>query len=103
MDGHALILQLSHNAKRAGGADSRSSATKAKADKKESSTKIIVRNVAFEATRKDLLQIFNPFGQVGFDHHLHTVVCNMLASIFHCSSKALSWYKLFLSCLSINY
>lgn len=81
LDGHALILQLSHNGKRAGGVDSRSSAAKAKADKKESSTKIIVRNVAFEATRKDLLQIFNPFGQVEFDH-LHIVICNMLAWIF---------------------
>jgi multiple RNA-binding domain-containing protein 1 len=63
LDGHALMLQLSHNTKKSGDSDSRASAVK-KVDKKESSTKIIVRNVAFEATRKDLQQLFNPFGQV---------------------------------------
>ncbi|XP_024381120.1 uncharacterized protein [Physcomitrium patens] len=64
LEGHALILQLSHNSKKACGSDSKTSATKGKAESKESSTKIIVRNVAFEATRKDLQQIFNPFGQI---------------------------------------
>ncbi|KAG0563042.1 hypothetical protein KC19_9G192500 [Ceratodon purpureus] len=64
LDGHALVLQLSHNAKKASVGDSKASATKGKAESKESSTKIIVRNVAFEATRKDLQQIFNPFGQI---------------------------------------
>jgi multiple RNA-binding domain-containing protein 1 len=63
LDGHALMLQLSHNTKKSGDSDSRASAVK-KVDKKESSTKIIVRNVAFEATRKDLQQLFNPFGQI---------------------------------------
>ncbi|GAB4829474.1 hypothetical protein Ancab_019147 [Ancistrocladus abbreviatus] len=56
LDGHALILQLCH----------------AKKDDKvlnrkegdQSSTKLIVRNVAFEATEKDLRQLFNPFGQI---------------------------------------
>ncbi|GAQ82968.1 hypothetical protein KFL_001300320, partial [Klebsormidium nitens] len=60
LDGHALVLQLSH--KKAG--------VKEGADKKESkktkasSTKIIVRNVAFEATKKDVRQLFSPFGQI---------------------------------------
>lgn len=56
LDGHALILQLCRANKdekvlNKGGND-------------HSSTKIIVRNVAFEATKKDLRQLFSPFGQV---------------------------------------
>ncbi|XP_042520467.1 multiple RNA-binding domain-containing protein 1 isoform X2 [Macadamia integrifolia] len=56
LDGHALILQLCH-AKKDG-------QVAKKADKDRSSTKIIVRNVAFEATVKDLRQLFSPFGQI---------------------------------------
>jgi len=37
-----------------------------KNDKDKSSTKLLVRNVAFEATEKDLRQLFSPFGQVSF-------------------------------------
>lgn len=76
LEGHALILQLSHNSKKACGSDSKTSATKGKAESKESSTKIIVRNVAFEATRKDLQQIFNPFGQAR--------ELNFFVSCIHC-------------------
>ncbi|XP_058072276.1 multiple RNA-binding domain-containing protein 1 [Magnolia sinica] len=56
LEGHALILQLCH-AKKDGG-------VLKKVDKDGSSTKIIVRNVAFEATQKDLRQLFSPFGQI---------------------------------------
>ncbi|KAK3143743.1 hypothetical protein QOZ80_4AG0304380 [Eleusine coracana subsp. coracana] len=56
LDGHALILQLCHVRK-----DGRSAK---KNDKDRSSTKLLVRNVAFEATEKDLRQLFSPFGQV---------------------------------------
>ncbi|KAH9741642.1 nucleotide binding [Citrus sinensis] len=35
-----------------------------KAEKDKSSTKLLVRNVAFEATEKDLRQLFSPFGQI---------------------------------------
>ncbi|XP_020583762.1 multiple RNA-binding domain-containing protein 1 isoform X2 [Phalaenopsis equestris] len=56
LDGHALILQLCH------------AKTDAQALKKEgkdkSLTKLIVRNVAFEATERDLRQLFSPFGQL---------------------------------------
>lgn len=38
-------------------------ASKADADKAKG-TKLIVRNVAFEATRKDLMALFQPFGQI---------------------------------------
>ncbi|KAG0501947.1 hypothetical protein HPP92_002019 [Vanilla planifolia] len=56
LDGHALILQLCH-------AKIDRQAQK-KDGKDKSSTKLIVRNVAFEATEKDIRQLFNPFGQV---------------------------------------
>jgi multiple RNA-binding domain-containing protein 1 len=59
LDGHALILQLSH------AKDSVAKTTPGKSSvSNESSTKLIVRNVAFEATKKDLQQLFSPFGQV---------------------------------------
>ncbi|KAK1420340.1 hypothetical protein QVD17_21855 [Tagetes erecta] len=56
LDGHALILQLCHvkNNER----------VKEKVGDDQSSTKLIVRNVAFEATEKELRQLFSPFGQV---------------------------------------
>lgn len=56
MDGHALSLQLCH-AKNDG-------KVLKNVDKSLSSTKLIVRNVAFEATEKDLRQLFSPFGEV---------------------------------------
>jgi multiple RNA-binding domain-containing protein 1 len=56
LDGHAHILQLCH-------AQKDEHAVK-KAGKDKSSTKLLVRNVAFEATEKDLTQLFSPFGQV---------------------------------------
>ncbi|XP_031092091.1 multiple RNA-binding domain-containing protein 1 [Ipomoea triloba] len=56
LDGHALILQLCHAKK--------DEQVLKKVDKDKSSTKLLVRNVAFEATEKDLRQLFNPFGQI---------------------------------------
>ncbi|OVA01962.1 RNA recognition motif domain [Macleaya cordata] len=56
LDGHALILQLCHAKK--------DEQVLKKVDKDKSSTKLIVRNVAFEATEKDLRQLFSPFGQI---------------------------------------
>ncbi|KAJ3693957.1 hypothetical protein LUZ60_009437 [Juncus effusus] len=56
LDGHALILQLCHG--------KRESSAPKKEGKDFSSTKLIVRNVAFEATTKDLRQLFIPFGQI---------------------------------------
>ncbi|KAI3913878.1 hypothetical protein MKW92_051663 [Papaver armeniacum] len=56
LDGHALILQHCH-------AKSDEQVLR-RVDKDKSSTKLIVRNVAFEATEKDLRQLFSPFGQV---------------------------------------
>lgn len=56
MDGHALILQLCHVKKEG--------QLQKTVEKDKSSTKLLVRNVAFEATEKDLRQLFSPFGQV---------------------------------------
>lgn len=56
LDGHALILQMCHVKK--------DDNVQRKVDKEKSSTKLLVRNVAFEATEKDLRQLFSPFGQV---------------------------------------
>ncbi|KAG9455284.1 hypothetical protein H6P81_008188 [Aristolochia fimbriata] len=56
LDGHALILQLCRTKKEG-------EALK-KSEKDKSTTKLIVRNVAFEATEKDLRQLFSPFGQI---------------------------------------
>ncbi|KAG7031177.1 MRD1, partial [Cucurbita argyrosperma subsp. argyrosperma] len=56
LDSHALILQMCHVKKDDQG--------QRKVDKEKSSTKILVRNVAFEATGKDLRQLFSPYGQI---------------------------------------
>ncbi|KAH7514831.1 hypothetical protein FEM48_Zijuj11G0132200 [Ziziphus jujuba var. spinosa] len=56
LEGHALILQLCH-------AKNDEQVLK-KVEKDKSSTKLLVRNVAFEATKKDLRQLFSPFGQI---------------------------------------
>lgn len=69
MDGHALILQLCH-AKKDG-------AVPKKEGKEYSSTKLIVRNVAFEATAKDIRQLFSPFGQVMCSFFPHNLLVSM--------------------------
>ncbi|KAL7089774.1 hypothetical protein ACP275_13G203400 [Erythranthe tilingii] len=56
LDGHALILQLCHAKKDA--------VLPKKVGNDKSSTKLIVRNIAFEATEKDLRLLFSPFGQI---------------------------------------
>ncbi|KAI5432708.1 hypothetical protein KIW84_020129 [Lathyrus oleraceus] len=56
LDSHALILQLCH-VKNDGKVQKR-------VEKDKSSTKLLVKNVAFEATKKDLRQLFSPFGQI---------------------------------------
>ncbi|XP_068634318.1 uncharacterized protein [Aristolochia californica] len=56
LDGHALILQLCRTKK--------DGEALKKSEKDKSTTKLIIRNVAFEATEKDLRQLFSPFGQI---------------------------------------
>ncbi|KAL1195109.1 Polyadenylate-binding protein 6 [Cardamine amara subsp. amara] len=56
LDGHALILRFCEN---------KQSDTVGKgSDKDKTSTKLHVKNIAFEATKKDLRQLFSPFGQI---------------------------------------
>lgn len=54
MDGHALKLRFTEHKRRD---------TVGKGSEK-ASTKLHVKNVAFEATEKELRQLFSPFGQV---------------------------------------
>lgn len=56
LDGHALILQMCNVKKDDQG--------QRKVGQEKSSTKLLVRNVAFEATGKDLRQLFSPYGQI---------------------------------------
>ena len=58
LDKHKLALQLSTRKV--------SSAVKSKkqANPEKQSTKLVVRNVAFEATRKDVMSLFSPFGHM---------------------------------------
>lgn len=56
LDGHALLLQVCQSKK--------DEKVLKKSEKDRSSTKLIVRNVAFEATEKELRQLFSPFGQI---------------------------------------
>lgn len=56
VDGHALEIKLSTK--------SLSSPKIPAADKPSKSTKIMIRNVPFEATRTELLQLFGSFGQL---------------------------------------
>nr|XP_027188199.1 multiple RNA-binding domain-containing protein 1-like [Cicer arietinum] len=56
LDNHALILQLCH-VKTDGKVQNR-------VEKYKSSTKLLVKNVAFEAIEEDLRQLFCPFGQI---------------------------------------
>ena len=61
LDGHKLALQLSL---RRDGAAAAAEPAKAAAKPPGKGTKLVVRNVAFEATRKDIVALFGPFGQV---------------------------------------
>ncbi|CAM8993641.1 unnamed protein product [Rhodiola kirilowii] len=56
LDGYKLNLQLSHAKK--------DEKAPGKADKNKSTTKILVRNVAFELKEKDLRDLFSPYGQI---------------------------------------
>ncbi|RLV90236.1 Multiple RNA-binding domain-containing protein 1 [Spathaspora sp. JA1] len=56
LEGHKLQLKLSHKQ----GGSSTGSAVK----KSNKSSKLIIKNLPFEATRKDLLELFGAFGQL---------------------------------------
>jgi len=63
LDKHKLTLQLSKRG--ATGAGSSSSKANKKATEQDGKgAKLVVRNVAFEATRKDIMGLFGPFGHI---------------------------------------
>ena len=59
LDKHQLVLQLSKHK-----ASSNPSQKASKEEAAKQSTKLIVRNIAFEATRKDVMSLFSPFGHI---------------------------------------
>lgn len=55
LDGHKLQLKLSHR---------QGTVSAASASKTKKSSKILVKNLPFEATRKDIFELFSSFGQL---------------------------------------
>ena len=65
LDGHKLALQLSmRKTSSSGNKGQKAKQEESLDDRKGRGTKLVVRNVAFEATRKDLMALFTPFGQI---------------------------------------
>ena len=62
LDGHALVVEPASNS--ASGNASASASASAKTKKDDVRTKLAVLNVAFQATRNDLVSLFGPFGAV---------------------------------------
>lgn len=58
LDGHKLTLKLSHRQ------TTTTTTTNGAKAKKAISSKVIVKNLPFEATRKDVFELFNSFGQL---------------------------------------
>lgn len=63
LDKHKLTLQLSKRGATAAGGSSSKANKKAK-EQDGKGAKLVVRNVAFEATRKDIMGLFGPFGHI---------------------------------------
>jgi multiple RNA-binding domain-containing protein 1 len=63
LDKHKLTLQLSKRSASGATAASSKSAKKSKEGDGQGA-KLVVRNVAFEATRKDIMGLFGPFGHI---------------------------------------
>jgi RNA recognition motif-containing protein len=74
LDSHALILQfrlVKNDAK-----------VQKRVGKGKSLTKLLVKNVAFEATKKDLRQLFSLFGQVIDYSSFQTEYVNNYSKVF---------------------
>jgi multiple RNA-binding domain-containing protein 1 len=63
LEGHQLSLQISSGGG-GGGTASDKNKKSSKKDKLPVTTKMVVRNVAFEATKKDIMGLFTPFGHI---------------------------------------
>ncbi|KAJ2162003.1 Multiple RNA-binding domain-containing protein 1 [Coemansia sp. RSA 552] len=64
VDGHSLVLKMSDRLGRSGAAAEDDDGAAAGGMKKPKSTKLVVKNVPFEATRKDIRDLVSSFGQV---------------------------------------
>ncbi|KAJ2818923.1 Multiple RNA-binding domain-containing protein 1, partial [Coemansia erecta] len=64
VDDHALAIKMSDRLGRAGEDDGGDSASSGATSKKPKGTKLVVKNVPFEATRKDIRELVSAFGQV---------------------------------------
>ncbi|KAJ2615746.1 Multiple RNA-binding domain-containing protein 1 [Coemansia sp. RSA 1365] len=62
VDGHALMLKMSDRVGKAGANDGTD--TLALEGKQPRSTKLVIKNVPFEATRKDIHELVSAFGQI---------------------------------------
>lgn len=65
LNGHTLQLRLSTRSGDGGDLSSKKRGRKSKPDsKRKPSAKLVVRNIAFEATQRDVRQLFSAFGQI---------------------------------------
>ena len=64
LDGHKLVLQLSMHRPEHQQSNQKPARSSKAAPEQDPSTKLVVRNVAFEATRKDISALFAPFGHL---------------------------------------
>ena len=62
LDGHKLQLQLSMRRHASAQQGKREPGEAQPGRRKQLGTKLVVRNVAFEAARKDIAALFSPFG-----------------------------------------
>lgn len=63
LDKHKLTLQLSKRTATGSASGSKASKRSKEGDGSKGA-KLVVRNVAFEATRKDIMGLFGPFGHI---------------------------------------
>lgn len=64
LDKHKLTLQLSKRTSNNTNSSSKKGKDGAESKSSSRGTKLVVRNVAFEATRKDIMGLFGPFGHI---------------------------------------
>ena len=98
LDGHKLSLQLSRSSNASSDSDKKKAKAKRKGeglvgDEEEGSSKLVVRNVAFEATRKDLVALFGPFGHLKSCRWVHQVIFYYSSSSSRCCSTLYIQYR----------
>lgn len=92
LDKHKLTLQLSKRSATGSGAAG-SKAKKALQEADGKGAKLVVRNVAFEATKKDIMGLFGPFGHLKSCRCACAVVGYALTAA-RCVHRCMSWIGL---------